>query len=293
MWQPELINMKNILTVFLAAAFLCGCGDSKDQKNLPTPERIALNLALGNPSNAKNDPTSEENYLIQLPQYSLSYSRSKGIPNWVSWHLSEDWIGSTARQEFFQAYTALPTGWYQVQADDYAFVANGFDRGHNCPSADRTLTVEDNTATFNMINIMPQAPMQNQGVWANLENYCRKLVNEGKELYIISGNYGVGGTSNKGYREKLANGKITVPRHLWKVIVVLPYGEDDVSRIDEKTRVIAVSIQNKDSLGDEHWGDYRVSVNEIEAATGYDLLSVLSNSIESVIEAGVDEEQIP
>jgi endonuclease G len=285
-------HTKVLLAIFTVITLL-GCGDKTNDSFLPDPDRVELNLALGNPSNARADRTSEENYLIQLPQYSLSYSRSKGIPNWVSWHLSDDWLGSTARSEFFEPYAELPAGWYQVQSNDYAFVANGFDRGHNCPSADRTLNDADNRATFFMTNMIPQAPKHNQGVWANLENYCRRLVREGNELYIIAGNHGVGGTTIKGYREKLAEGRVTVPRHLWKIIVVLPKGDNDLRRIDEKTRVIAVSIQNKDSLGDEHWGDYRVSVNEIEAASGYDFLSELPNSIEAILEARVDEEEIP
>lgn len=288
---------KYYLLPALLCTFLCfSCGNDKNDGDggiiTPQPDRTQVNLALGNPSGAKADRTSEENYLIQLPQYSLSYSRSKGIPNWVSWHLSEDWLGNASRSDAFQPYTDLPAGWYQVQANDYQYAANGFDRGHNCPSADRTLDEADNTATFYMTNMIPQAPKHNQGIWSDLEAYCRKLVNEGNELYIISGNYGVGGTSVVGYREKLANGKITVPRNIWKVIVVLPYGDNDINRIDEKTRLIAVDIPNKDNIGTDDWWNYRVSVNEIESATGYDLLSDLSNTLEAIIEARVDEVKI-
>lgn len=288
------MNTKHLIGVLFAASlFLTSCGEDATESFLPEPDKIELQLALGNPSGAISDRTSQENYLIQLPQYSLSYSRTKGIPNWVSWHLSDDWFGDALRQEFFQSYTELPAGWYQVQSDDYAFVANGFDRGHNCPSADRSLNVDDNAATFYMINIIPQAPKNNQGIWESLESYCRKLVREGKELYIITGNYGVGGTSTKGYREKLADGKITVPRNLWKVMLVLDKGDRDLERIDKNTRVIAVNMPNKDSIGDENWADYRVSVDEIEKATGYDLFSKVSKSLQNILEAKVDKEQIP
>lgn len=282
-----------LVTLFLPALFfLASCGDTKPE-NIKPEDRASLNLAMGNPSNATKSLADDENYLIQLPQYTVSYSRSKGIPNWVSWHLSDDWLGNVDRTDAFQAYPDLPEGWYRVQPGDYAYAAYGFDRGHNCPSADRTLTMEDNVATFYMINMIPQAPKLNQNLWGNLESYCRKLVNEGNELYIITGNYGVGGTSLKGYREKLANGNVTVPGHLWKVILVLPKGENDLKRIDEKTRVIAIDVPNKDFVGEDNWWDYRVSVNEIEAKTTYDLFSAVPNSIQSVIEARVDNVQIP
>ena len=43
-----------------------------------------------------------------------------------------------------------------------SYSGSGFDRGHNCPSADRTGSVADNTATFLISNMMPQAPRNNQ-----------------------------------------------------------------------------------------------------------------------------------
>ncbi|WP_255412675.1 DNA/RNA non-specific endonuclease [Chitinophaga sp. S165] len=38
------------------------------------------------------------------------------------------------------------------------------DRGHNCPSADRTSTTA-NSSTFLMTNMIPQAPQNNQQTW--------------------------------------------------------------------------------------------------------------------------------
>ena len=49
-----------------------------------------------------------------------------------------------------------------------SYSGSGFDRGHNCPSADRTGSTADNTATFLMTNMMPQAPTNNQQTWAHL-----------------------------------------------------------------------------------------------------------------------------
>ena len=68
---------------------------------------------------------------------------------------------------------------------DYS--GSGFDRGHHTPSADRTSSIPDNSATFFMTNMMPQAPNNNQGPWEELETYCRTLVGQGNELYIIMG----------------------------------------------------------------------------------------------------------
>ena len=273
-----------ILLILLAVLFAPAC--KKDQFE-PDFAR-GLHLALGNPSNAETDPNLENNYLLVLPQYALSYDKKRGIPNWVSWHLSQDWLGNASRQDDFRAYESLPPAWYAVKETDYEYGLNGFARGHNCPSADRTKTVEDNSNTFFMINIIPQAPDHNDQTWADLESFSRDLVRDGYELYIIMGNTGQGGTGDKGYREKLADGYVTVPRYIWKVIVAIPEGDDDLSRIDENTRVIAVWTENKNTTAAKNWWEYRVSVDEIEAETGLDLLSNLPDNIESAVEAVVD-----
>ncbi|MDQ2772475.1 MAG: DNA/RNA non-specific endonuclease [Bacteroidota bacterium] len=244
------------------------------------------NLAMGNPSGAVTDATNyPNNYLMTKTQYSLSYSRDKGKPNWVSWHLSSAWLGTTARQDNFASDATLPSGWYRVGSTSYS--GSGFDRGHNCPSADRNGSVADNTATFLMTNMMPQAPTNNQRTWAGLENYARTLVDAGNECYIIAGSYGQGGTGSNGYATTINSGHIVVPSNCWKVLVVLPVGTGDAGRVTTSTRVIAVDMPNTNSIGTA-WGSYRTTVNAIEAATGYDILSAVSTSVQTVIEAKVD-----
>jgi endonuclease G len=268
------------------ALLLLATACAKTDTVTPTPAPTAdENLALGNPSGAVASTSSPTNYLLTRPQYAVSYNRDQGKPNWVSWHLGAVDLGSAPRQDDFRADTDLPSGWYQVKATDY--VGSGFDRGHNCPSADRTATVADNSATFLMSNMMPQAPNNNQQTWGNLEDYCRTLTRAGNELYIVCGSYGRGGTGSAGYQTTIASGKVTVPANCWKVVVVLPTGSNDVSRITSSTRVIAVNTPNNNSLNSA-WGGYRTSVDAIEAATGYDLLSALPSGLQSTLEAKAD-----
>jgi endonuclease G, mitochondrial len=253
-------------------------GDFSSPTPTPTPT-ASEHLTMGNPSNAVTNVAQPNNYLMEKPQYSMSYSRDNGGPNWVSWHLDTSWLGSTPRQDDFRADTTLPTGWYRVQGTDYS--GSGFDRGHMCPSADRTVTVTANSATFLMTNMIPQLPANNQGVWANLENYSRTLVSQGNELYIISG--------GQGLQFFIANGHVAVPAQTWKVIIVLPVGSNDISRVTTSTRTIAVVVPNSGTINSD-WRTYRVSVDQVEAITGFDFFSNVSSGIQAVIEGRIDNQ---
>ena len=253
-------------------------------------QAVGEHLTLGNPSNAVVDINQPANYLLDKPQYAVSYNRDLGRPNWVSWHLDSSWLGSTPRQDDFRADSTLPASWYHVQSTDYT--GSGFDRGHHTPSADRTNTVASNSATFLMTNMMPQSPDNNQGPWEQLESYCRTLVSQGNELYIVAGGSGSGGTgSNGGMTYTVAGGHVGVPAQTWKVIVVLPQGAgNDAARVTTTTRTIAVVVPNTQGIRLNDWRTYRVSVDYVEAVTGYDFLSNVSASVQGVIEARVDNQ---
>jgi endonuclease G len=243
------------------------------------------NLLMGNPSGATGSIVFPANYLMDQTYFTESYNRDRGTPNWVSWYVGSSSLGATDRTDAFRADLNLPSGWYQVGSTSYS--GSGFDRGHNCPSADRTTTVTANEATFLMTNMIPQAPNNNQQTWANLENYARSLVTAGNEVYIVMGSYGTGGTGSNGFASTINSGHVTVPSNVWKVIVVLPNGNSDLSRVTSSTRVIAVNTPNNNTINSD-WKTYRCSVRSIESATGYNLLSALPQSVQDAVETRVD-----
>jgi len=249
---------------------------------------VSPHLTMGNPSNAVTSTSYPTNYLLVKSQYAVSYNNNTRIPNWVSWQLNSSWLGSTPRQDDFRADTTLPSTFYRVSGSDYS--GSGFDRGHMTPSADRTNTVSSNSSTFLMTNMIPQAPDNNQGVWANLENYLRTLVSQGKELYIISGGYGTCGTGSNGSKCSFpaatnTSYSITVPARTWKVIVVLDNPGSGAGGVTTSTRVIAVDIPNTQGVRTALWQNYRVSVDSLEQKTGYNFLSTIPATTQSVVEA--------
>lgn len=247
-----------------------------------SPASRDSNVTFGNPSDAG---TSANNYQVSRGEYTYAYDNSKGRIKWVSWHLSTAWLGSVGRSDDFRTDTSLPSSFYRAGSTSY--VGSGFDRGHICPSADRTYSSGANSNTFFMSNMGPQSPNNNRNTWANLENYLRDLARDGNELHIIAGMAGQGGTGSNGFANTIDGGNIDVPSSFWKVILVLPNGSSDVSRVTTSTRVIAVNMPNNQTLS-SNWATYRTSVNSIESLTGLDLLENISNTIENTLESRVD-----
>ena len=247
-----------------------------------------VHLTMGNPSNATTDVNNPTNYLLEKAQYVMSYNRDRGAPNWVSWHLNASWLGSTPRQDDFRPDTSLPAGWYEVTQTDFS--GSGFDRGHHTPSGDRTASIPDNSATFLMSNMMAQAPANNQGPWEELESYCRTLVSQGNELYIVAGGAGQGGSgSNGGITNTLANGHVVVPAFTWKVIIVLPNGANDVDRVNKETRTIGVIMANNQSIGiNTPWRNFRTSIKQIERLTGFSFFTNVRPQIREMIKRKTD-----
>lgn len=245
--------------------------------NAPLPNEDPL--ILGNPSNATPDIANENNYLMPKPQYTLSYNRSRGEPNWVAWRLDSTWIGATPRQDDYRPDPALPIDWYHVLDTDYS--GSGYDRGHMCPSGDRTNTVENNSATFLMTNFVPQLSNNNQGPWEDLETYCRTLALQGNELYIIDGPVGDLGT--------IANGNVVIPQYTWKVVLVLPSGTDDLHRIGKGTRAFGFIVPNFSPVDiNAPWRVFRVTVDQVERLTGYDFFTNVPKITQEMIESRHD-----
>ena len=244
------------------------------------------NLLFGNPSGAQPVVAMMDNYLMDMGYYVESYNNTKACPNWVSWHIDAGNISNTsARLNNFAAFNGLPSDWFPVKSSSYSYITYGFDRGHNCPSADRSSSVNANSATFLMINMIPQAPNNNEHTWGNFEDYLRSLVLQGNEVYVIMGSYGSGGTGAKGYFSSITSGKykINVPAYIWKVAVIIPAGNNDLKRVSATTRLIAINTPNQNDVNKD-WKVYQTTVRVIETATGYNLLSNLPQHIQDVIE---------
>ena len=247
--------MKSRLIIVVSILLLIGCSTTVTQN---------IHLKYGNPSRANGD---RDNYLIERPQYALSYNCQAGIANWVSWQLDRSWLGIVERSDDFRPDLDLPDNCHTVRPNDYR--GSGYDRGHLIPSGDRTDSELDNSSTFLMTNIIPQSPSNNREVWRELEEYSRQLAVKGKQLYIVAGGSGIA--------RKIAKSRVVVPEYVWKAILIV---EPDSGAMD----TIAVWMPNSERVRNTDWQDYIVSVDRIEEQTGYNFFAKVPKGVQREIE---------
>jgi len=213
----------------------------------------------------------------------MSYNGIHHQPNWVSWSYSTGDSGSSGRTDAWSQETALPAGYYRVGTATFgSSFGESWDRGHMCPSADRTATVADNEMTFRMSNMTPQAAQNNQGLWANFETYTRGLASDGDEILIICGPAQFTGN-------RISN-QMSVPGSVWKIIVEVPNATSTTpadQRVTINSRVIAILTPNT-STGLGTWESYITSVEEIEQITGFNFFSNVNPAVATYLKNVVD-----
>ena len=241
----------------------------------------SLQMQLGNPTGATVDPNNHSYYLLQRTVDAVDFSDVHGVPNWVSWDLTSPDIGTSGRSTSFYQDTLLPTTFNRLTTTDYT--NSGFDRGHMCPSYDRTDLLSNNKLVFYMSNIIPQMADNNQGIWQNFEDYCQTQAQSGNELLITSGP-----SLYTGARIQPSN-EASIPGYTWKIAVIVPPGSGTaLSRITSSTRVIAIKVPNISGIYTVPWATYVTSTNQLQTDTGFTFFTDLPSSVATVLRARVD-----
>jgi len=102
--------------------------------------------------------------------------------------------------------------------DDYKkYIAYGVSMGHNAPAGQHKTNMKVFTETFLLSNITPQEMVLNSGLWALLENWCKKL-GENKKLYditVLTGSI----PSSKNINIKDVGVNMNIPQKMFKIVV--------------------------------------------------------------------------
>ncbi|MEO6528057.1 MAG: DNA/RNA non-specific endonuclease [Gemmatimonadaceae bacterium] len=275
-------------TAIIKATALSGAfGTVSVQVDAPEPTSAIYrnHVEFGAPADA--DPSND--LIVAKTQFVLSYNASRGGPNWVSWNLNGTQFGAAPRCDCFSADLSLPSSVYRVVDFDYR--NGGYDRGHMVQSESRTTTLTENSSTFLLTNILPQAAENNQGPWSRLENQLNDMVRTGgKEIYVVAG--GIYAASPPTLKNE---GKVAVPDYTWKIAVILSAGQG-LANVKSATDLEVIAIKMPNLVGTTGpasatgirnipWETYKTTVDALEAETGYDFLAALPDAIETVVES--------
>eukprot|EP00536_Pseudo-nitzschia_multiseries_P003850 jgi/Psemu1/295350/fgenesh1_pm.61_\ len=182
--------------------------------------------------------------------------------------------GRQRRPNFFEDKN-VESGSFRSKLSHYH--KSGFDRGHMAPGAD--FPGDSTVDTYTLCNIVPQDPTMNKGIWSSLEEWVRRLVHSNdlpanSDVYVVTGplwlpKKQVG--DGKFEYQHLGLGRppalVTVPTHLWKVVVVVPR---DVPNAPSNPilHFACFVIANEEVSPSKKLEDYVVPWNDLETVTG-------------------------
>lgn len=122
---------------------------------------------------------------LQKSRFLVYYNINKNCPALVCWSLTKSDLGRHHRPagQSFLTDPACPRP--RAKSSDYT--RTGYQRGHLCPSADRSANVELMRATFVMSNVAPMCPGLNMQGFAQAEEHCRALAWANHRCLLVAG----------------------------------------------------------------------------------------------------------
>lgn len=245
--------------------------------------------------------------------YTFNYSKEYYAALWTAYTLTEaDVVTGASGSTSWTYNNSVFQGNYQVGVtqSNGSYPSNYqnadlYSRGHQIPKADRTSSSTAMTQTYYLTNQTPQIQNKfNGSVWGSLETAARGFVvtntsntnynasfTKTDVLYIVTGpSYGKKGTSEFPlYLTASGNinpQRLPVPKYYWKVL--LKVKQDNSGNITSAC-AIGFWFEHREYDSSEGYTKYAVSVDQIEAWTGFDLFANLpgteSSGFEKIAEA--------
>lgn len=212
---------------------------------------------------------------VSTRSYTMLYDKQMKIAYWVAYPLCRKYMGGTGRTDAW-SYDPYVTSTYQANLSGGI---SGYDRGHQIPSADRTINTAANSQTFYFTNMTPQLGSFNQGLWANLENWVRSKATLYDTMYVVTGAIlkTVNGNEPVRYASDRSSEPIAVPNYYFKVLLGRNVSSNTYS-------AIGFWYQHKAPSSSTVSGVACKSIREIEALTGYNFFANLPTDIQNQVE---------
>lgn len=203
--------------------------------------------------------------------YSMLYDKRYKLAYWVAYPLHASYIGSSGRSDAWAFDPAISSS---DQVNLSSSFGNGYDRGHQIPSGDRTATRDLNATTFYYSNMTAQVSSMNQGIWNNLEQQVRTWTAQSDTLYVVTG---AGITTASDQNITYLKGS-AIPKYYYKALAM---------KKGDTYYTIGFRINNQVIPSSTNYNSYRVSVSDIEKETGYTFFPKLSKTVKETIDNNI------
>lgn len=211
--------------------------------------------------------------------FSVEWDCDKRSQRWTCYQMHKGYSGKYSRESnFFFDATNLNSNEYWGEYTRFP----GYDRGHICPSGDRTASKEMNAQTFVMTNMQPQYgefngydKSGNNGLWLRMENQLRKWADKlsaTDTIFVCKG----GTIDSETNIITRIGGKLIVPKYFYMAILrKSSFGYAGMAFWSEQTNAWRMN---------ETLRSHAISIAELEKRTGIDFFCNLPDDVEAQVE---------
>ncbi len=247
-----------------------------------TDDSISLHGPWGLPSASGDFP------LLVHREYLILHDEVMRQPALAHYRLTRSDVRSRTRETCFREDERVANNNRGTLAD---YDEPIFERGHLVPRADMNRSRNVMINTFLLSNIMPQQPDFNGGVWRTLESLVRTWARSKGDIIVVTGpiyDYDGDDERDDDVDRVRPKDRVGIPSHFFKIVlherpsgfidaiaVRLPHTGDEVPEgldYDEELEII------EDAL---------VSIDDIEAQTGFDLFPDMETAKQRVVERSI------
>ena len=253
--------------------------------NLRYAYRLEYPHLNSNQYNAKSNPGGNQIVVKSTDDYGITYALEwdNGLiaNRWTCYTLHNgNLYSNVGRKDAFKADNEVANS---SQLGDYS--GSSYSRGHLCPSADRLCSREQNSQTFFLTNMQPQWQTHNGGLWARLETKVRDW-GESKwidTLYVVKaatiGDVTLDGVTQDGVYSFKCNDRLPVPKYFYMALLAYHKATDEYEALGLWT------IHQNANDSNTRYGDYAITIDELERRTGIDFFCNLPDDIENKVES--------
>lgn len=203
-----------------------------------------------------------EGDIVRHEGYTARYNHQTLVPDWVAWELTAEEVAGRCDSTYPFSRDPM-VSFPKASREDYSH--SGWDKGHMAPKADMRWSCKARMESYYFSNVCPQDPVMNAQAWRKIEELTRRLARREGRVFVVCGP--VWDSTN---HRHIGPACVHVPDRFFKALAVVD---------DEGVATVGFLVQNTPQRRSPQ--SYAVTVDSIEALTGWDLFPSLKGDEEA------------